>query len=815
MRYAPKNKKHILSRHTAIAIAVASGMQTLPTFAEDVSFLEEVVVSARRTEESLQSVPVSVTAISSVDLQRKGISTLEDIQLATPGVHLSGSGGRSNPVYQIRGQSKALSGAMSPAVVTYFGEVPEPNYGSFIPQYDLGSVQVLKGPQGTLFGRNTTGGAILYSPVAPEMNEFTGHVSATVGNYNLKKTDIAVNIPLIDDKLAARLALLKTDRDGYAKVIQSPDYNMDGTGDFNGKEKEDDDTEAYRLSILFEPTDYISNTFIYDHMERHTNGDAMVPTDYVPGGYLSNLLGIDAAVQQQVAAQNARGVRRVAETRDTFEDVEKMFINNRTEIDFGSFELINIFGYRDVELYYLANSDGLGTLVTDGTGPGLPVAGVPLEFIGGSLRQELEQISNEIQLRGSLFEDSVDWLFGGYYLKAEPTGPQGTWVAFAAPLGTDGRDTAYNIQTEESKAVFTNWTVRLDDIAEGLEVEVGLRYTEDEIEACTAIGVDATITVTESDCKTGAANVATSSTNSAKSSQTTYSVGVNWQMTDDLFAYAVTRKGYRAGGINSPTFTGRLTAFQSFDPETVTDYEIGFRGDWDIGGVAVRTNISAFLGVYEDVQAPISGVTTSPGCDASLYPVGQVPAGISPDGFCTSSDDPSGNTLLINMGESEVSGVDLEVTIAPSDNLSIHIGANYMDAKTNEINRPDALAPYMAYLDEVRFEYLAQKTATASVNYGIPISSDLLENINIHADYYWTDDISFAGAWMIPSYNVTNFRVDFEGVATEGLNLGLWVRNVFDKDYVSAGAVAGSTYGFNTGIFAPPRTVGAEVRYNF
>jgi iron complex outermembrane receptor protein len=129
--------------------------------------LAEVTVTARRSEESIQSVPVSVTALDAEQLRERSISTPEDLQRSTPGTYLSGSGGRENIVYQIRGQSKALSGPSSPAVVSYFSEVPDVTFGSSVPAYDISSVQVLKGPQGTLFGRNTTGGAILYTPTAP------------------------------------------------------------------------------------------------------------------------------------------------------------------------------------------------------------------------------------------------------------------------------------------------------------------------------------------------------------------------------------------------------------------------------------------------------------------------------------------------------------------------------------------------------------------------------------------------------------------------------------------------------------------------
>jgi iron complex outermembrane receptor protein len=791
---------------SALPVAVLAASAASPAYSQSAgaTSLEEIVVTARRTEESLQSVPVSVTAFSADEIRRRGISSLEDIQLATPGVHLSGSGGRSNPVYMIRGQAKALSGTMSPAVVTYFDEVPEPNYGSYIPQFDLGSIQVLKGPQGTLFGRNTTGGAILYTAAAPE-HELGGYVSANLGNYKLREYEGAVNIPLIQDTLAVRLAGITNKRDGYSRDLGA-DRDMD-----------EDDYHSYRVSVLWEPLDNLSNTFMYNRTVTETNGDAIVAVDYFPGGPLPGTFGLDASLGQAIAQQNARGPRDVIATRDTFEDTKKTSINNRTELDIGGLTLVNIFGYRDVDLNYLANSDGLPVLTADGSG--VYPAGTPVEYIKGSLRQELEQYTNEIQLMGKSFDDKLDWRVGAYWLKSEPTGPNANWVAFAAVAGTSGRNTAYNFQTEESQAVFAHGTYDLGDlIVDGLELELGVRYSEDETEACTGTGINSSTGVKLSACENkDTTQITGASVNTAKSDATTWSVGLNWQINEDHFAYVVSRRGYRAGGINSPTFSGRLAQFQSFEPETVTDGEVGIRSDWYLGDVAVRTNVSAFLGKYEDVQSPLSGVTTSGACAAfvAANPGVPVPAPISPDGTCTPQDDPAGNTLMMNMGESEVSGVDLELVISPIENLTFNFGASYLDAETKTLDKPAALAPYMASLTGITFNYVARKTATAAVNYLIPVGNPMLESVNLHGNLYWTDDIAFAGTWMMPGYTVSNLRVDFQGIGTPNLELGVYVRNAADKEYFAAGATAGATYGMNAGIYGPPRMYGAELRYNF
>lgn len=790
----------------SLPIAILAAISGSPAYAQGgANTLEEIVVTARRSEESLQSIPVTVTAFSEVDIRRKGIFNIEDIQLSTPGVYLSGSGARSNPVFMIRGQSKSLSGNMAPAVVTYFGEVPEPNWGSYVPQYDLESIQVLKGPQGTLFGKNTTGGAILFTPAAPTF-EPGGFVTLGLGNENQQKVEAAVNVPIIEDTLAARFAIHSTRRDGYS-------YDLG-----NNEELDQEDVKAVRASILWTPTEKISNTFIFDMMESNTNQDAIVPLEFIPGGTLPRTFGFENSLKALIEAQDARGPRKVINVTDTSDRTEKTLINNRTEIELtDSLSVVNIFGYRDVEVEFYNNSDGLPRIPLD-SGVG------QVSFIKSSGRHYLEQYSNETQLLGESFNDKLTWRVGAFWSEYKPTGPDGTGVSFIAP-----RPTSYTFFTDESKAIFANGSYDLGDFVEGVSLDLGLRYTEDKLTACTGIGAGpgaGGLDVEPEDCDNANTSViSAATTNVGESEELTWSTGLNWQINEDLFTYILANHGYRAGTINGPTFSGRLASYQSTEPETVTNFEVGLRADWQVGFADVRTNVSAFKAMYKDVQAPISGVSTimsnclafqaaNPGVEVPpSHPVTGVI--LSPDGSCTPADDPSGNTLMTNQGETEVSGMDLELVVAPIENLTLSVGASYLDTETKKIVSNPDLAPWLAAVKGIRFEMVARKTATVAVNYELPIGSPMLESINFHADNYWTDDISFAGSWMIPGYSVTNARMDLVGLGSPNLELSFWLRNAFDKEYAAAGSIAGSLYGFNAAIMGPPRMYGAELRYSF
>ncbi|MFA7552899.1 MAG: TonB-dependent receptor [Spongiibacteraceae bacterium] len=761
--------------------------------------LEEVVVSARRNEESIQSVPVSVTALNSEALREGTITTTEELQYTVPGVHLAGSGGRQNVVYVIRGQSKALSGTTSPAVVSYFAEVPDPVWGSSVPQFDMANIQVLKGPQGTLFGRNTTGGAILYTPEAPT-HEFGGYIGGTLGDYDHRRIQGAVNVPIIQDKVAVRIAADMNKRDGYTENIGVGE-DLDGT-----------DTKSLRVSLLIEPTENISNTFIFDHYKSENSGVGVVvedvfPGDSYPGGTLLSLFGLQADAEAQLALKKSRGPFVNDPSFDQFENNERNSITNRTEIDFDSFQVINIFGYRHTDVNYSINVDGMPTLNAYGF--------IPTNFIKADKFDQSEQYSNELQFKGKSFDEKLDWLVGAFWLKNKPSGYQGNSVAFAAEL-VGASPAAYTFVTEESQAVFFHGQYDLDNLLSGLQFEAGVRYTEDKVEACAGVGatpftngINGANEAELSDCESAnTAKITDTAITSVKSDATTWSLGLNWQVNDDVFVYAVKRHGYRAGGVNGPVFSGRLIPFQSFEPETVTDYEVGVRADWNFNDVLVRANVSVFSGDYNNVQAFVSGVQTGPGCTST----NNGPS-VTPDGDCDPSNDPAGGTMLLNLGNTNVSGVDFEITVAPTDNLTFNIASTIQDSDTKSISKPTDLAPYVL-ADEIAFNFFSPKTVLAGARYEVPLDS-FARSMVLNVDYYWTDDASKGDGLMIKSYDLTNMRIDFNGLGKEGLDIGVFVRNVFDDEYMVASAASGGRLGFETGIYGAPRMYGAELRYSF
>src|SRR3546814_1691147 len=239
----------------------------------------------------------------------------------------------------------------------------------------------------------------------------------------------------------------------------------------------------------------------------------------------------------------------------------------------------------------------------------------------------------------------------------------------------------------------------------------------------------------------------------------TWTVGLDWQANRDLFLYVVTRRGYRSGGINGPTLAGRLTQFQSFAPEKVTDIEFGIRSDFQAGDVKIRLNASPFVGWYSGVQVPISGLNTQATCSTTAP--GGTDAPLSPDGDCNAANDPAGGTLLVNAGKTRVAGIDLTGRIAPTRTLSFDAGATFLDLKSSSLTVPQVLLPYLS-IAEVPFNLVAKTTLTAGARWVLPLPESIGEGV-VSVDYYHSSKVRSSDK-ILPDYKVFNARLDLKGI---------------------------------------------------
>jgi len=755
---------------TACLAALGSSF-SMPILAQvNTSALEEIVVTARRKEESLQTVPISITAMSGEYLRDNNIDKFEDIQYHAPGLKITTSGASDQePVIALRGQrpSEAII-SIEPAVHLYFNDVViSPSAGSNVSLYDLQNVQVLKGPQGTLFGRNSTGGAILFSPAKPG-DELDGFLQLGAGNYNRFESEFGVNIPVSDD-VKFRLAGKTVDRDGYVE-------NLSPTGD---SDIWDDKSRALRLSSVINFTDNLENYSVITWDELDAAGRKPRLAAVNPGNPLGGFIQfmIDSGVIADQPGLNDPSVVET-DTKNHFDRVEAWFTSNTTTWSTDNLIVKNIFGYRNVENETTLDTDGTGLSLL-GTPPGLPNV------------TDAESFSEEIQFQGKEFEDKLEWITGIYFYKMDGTRVQNSGSPVGLSINTgdvDNRSIAWFVQGSY-------------DFGEKWSSTLGLRRSWDERNVAVGDTLNG-ICITEDDSGNFLPANNCQINNSEKWTANTWLVNLNYQLSETAMAYASFSTGYRAGGFNlrgkSPQ---ELTPF---DEENVTNYELGLKADWDLAGMQVRTNLAAYRQDYQDIQV----TTAVPGASGN------------------------GNLISItsNAAEATIEGLDLELTLIPTDNLTFSVNYTYVDTEFDEYfdTTTTALNPPLPPLDlsGSQFKHIPKDQITATIRYMLPLDS-ALGDISLQANVYYQSDVILLYRSPIvddaiedlvriqDAYGVQNYQIDWASLLGSPLDLSLYIKNASNEEYVVGGQPVLAQLGAALYNYGEPRTYGLAATYHF
>lgn len=532
---------------------------------DDESVLGTVIVTARRREENLQDVPLAVTAFTPEALLRAGIDDRTALADTTPSlVTITGGYPSEFAFFALRGQGPAFGSV--PGVISYFAEVPNPVNidGRIGTYYDLSSVQVLAGPQGTLFGKNATGGNILFEPQRPT-DEFEGYIRGELGNYNNRRVDGAINLP-ISDRVQLRIAGEAGQRDGYTKDVGPL---------FNGKDYDNLSYESARVSLLLQPTDSLENYTVVRYYNSHNNGGGTVPVAFNPAAGALGILVTDVypGVVGAVAGQDALRPRRVAYDLDQFSQTRYWQGVNQTTLELtDNLRLKNIVSYSEFRNLYGYDYDA--TI--------FPIAGQGLR--GDVPTTAADTFTEELQLQGTLFDGAVDFATGVYYDQIDAPQAGNGFVQFPFSLLLGG-PLAVEFNTEsESKAVFGQATVDMGRFTslEGLSVTAGYRYTWDEVATSAFIAFPP--------ATAGSGNFEYGS----------YNLTLDYALTDDVHAYVAARNAFKAGGVNAAVPAG--LPFQTFPPEELSDIEVGLKSQFDLGGADVRANLAVFRGDYTNIQ---------------------------------------------------------------------------------------------------------------------------------------------------------------------------------------------------------------------
>lgn len=496
---------------TAPALAQTAPQPETPT-AQDDSLIDRVVITAERREQDAQDVAIAATVLSGESLAEQGVNSLNDIQRVSPSIAIN-TFNRSTFV-NIRGVGIAQSAPTSSPGVAYYIDGALVPHEQFIGQsfFDIGSVEVLRGPQGTLTGQNSTGGALYVRSPAPEFGAYHGYIEQTLGDYNWMKTQAAVNIPL-GDIAALRAAVVSDQRDSFTTNIGA---SQSEPGDHN--------LVSARLNLEVRPDDAWTFNLRYENFDLQTDNNAVKRRN--------DTVSSDPFVIQEDARSflNQSGYRLSGEVR---------------------WDVNDWLAVR----YLLSQQRGTTKDQTDGdrttTAPPRPMPPLPNNTNTGRVsfaRTEFDTMIHEINLL-STDDGPLQWVVGAFYLDEDVPvdllrDNTHTTDFVTTVRGSDIRTLAVNT----SKSVFGQASYTFNPQWEAI---AGLRYSEDE-QVYTRIASPGGI-----------------GTTSAQSDEVTGRFALNFRPMDDVLVYASASKGYKAGGVN-------LTlADPNFEPETNQVYELG------------------------------------------------------------------------------------------------------------------------------------------------------------------------------------------------------------------------------------------------
>jgi iron complex outermembrane receptor protein len=778
---------------------LAGAVSTAPAFAQQGAQpsassggLEEIVVTARRKEEKLQTVPVAVTAFTPAEIQNKQIESSSDLQHYVPSL-MSSQQSRDEQVFYLRGQGPNGASGGSPGVIAYFAEVPFTGSGPGI-YFDLDNLQVLRGPQGTLFGQNTTGGAVLFEPKRPT-NNFEGYVQLTLGDYNRQSVEAAVNIPIIEDKLLVRIAGSKETRDGYT-------YDIGTHQDLDNR-----DYWAGRIGVTWRPTDDFENYLVYDSLYNHTNGTglvlAAVNPNTIPGsnppflvGSFERNFGVPA-VEAALAAAQALGPRTVDTNIDGLDKTYSWGITDIARYDIAdNVSLKNIFGYREIKNLLRTDFDG-----------------TPYDQGGYSTPDGWEinnaQYTDEFQVQGKSLNDKLTWIGGAFYEFLHPAGytvavvPSSTVSGITLPIAILGNAYGQNAlgpegETTRTEAVFLQGTYDLTGISpdlEGLKFTAGARYTWDYVSNSNfttvviepgALNLALQCGTTPKNSPTGLACVYQNHTFQAP----TWTAGLDYQITPETLLYAKGSRGFKSGGFNG---AGGVYYPNRYESEYVTDVEVGIKSDFDIMGIKTRTNIDGFHDDYRNAQRSV-------GVPFEL--VAGVPSSTT-------------STTVVADGNAVVQGIEFEGTILPFDGLTMTASWSYVDAYYTKFTIPGVgdrtYLPY-PFVPKNKFGFTA--------DYVLPFVPEELGQVHAIAEYVHTGRITYATDQVEPDgnepgYGLLNIRLNWNNVAGQPIDASFFMTNVTDNLYSIGKFGIYTTEGFVSQLYGEPQMWGFQVKYRF
>ena len=757
--------------------ATSASAQDVPdSQAENADDFGTITVTARRRDENLDRVPTSITAFGTEQLASRSISTESDLQKAVPGLTIRESLSSNQLNYSLRGQSVDAYSSSSPGVLPYVNEfqVTTTSATSFV---DLESVQVVKGPQGTLFGRNTTGGAVLYATARPR-NEFSGSLRGRLGNYDLRELEGVLNVPLAGDRAIVRFAGSIIRRDGFV-------YD-----DVNRIDLGRESAETGRVTLLLRPSDRFENVTMFQYNETggtnvgspiyNVYPSSVTAITYSPAGlgagwasYVAANPGVDpAGLAAFASAQALRGPFRVSFNSDSQHRGRSYILTNTSTFELSdTLTIKNIFGY----------SDGHSWDSTD-------VDGTPYAIYSNGLdelhdRQEFasRQWSEELQLQGQAFDNRLEYIVGGYLGYERKFFYIPTAFFDLRPIvPTVPSADKENVQVSRNQGLFVHGSYEVSD---GLKLTGGFRFTWEQVRANHLPR-----------SLYGQLGFAPNGIRDSFSNPS-WNVGLEYQANSNLLIYLTHRGSWRSGGFNtnSQLAPGSIAVGGAlFAPETTYDIEGGLKFNGNIGNSPARFNVAVFNQWVDNIQRAVYVNITTP-----------IPLGPT--------------ALTANVPQATITGVELEAEIKPAPWLTLGGSFAYTNARFNK----NVVTLFGVTTAFGPFPDTPKRTGSVFAQVNVPLSNDMGE-ISLRGDLYAQSSFFYSSVnntinpgSELPGYVLANFRLDWSNIADSQVSAAFFIKNAFNNTYYTGGLALGSVLGLNTAIPGRPRMFGGEVSIRF
>lgn len=721
---------------------------------------DDIIVTAQFREQRLQDTPIAITALSGEDIENKAQSSIADIASTAPNVNITqGASAFGGAAAYIRGIGQYDSNfALEPGVGMYVDDIYHGvMVGSMFDLLDLDRIEILRGPQGTLAGKNSIGGAVKLFSRKP-MGDGSGYVSATYGSFDRIEVRGAYDLG-ITDNLAVRISAFTKRRDGHVDIL---DFACDRPGevlpgDPPTQATGDDcrigtlggiNSTGVRLALRFTPSDNVEINLFGSIIRDDSQAPGVEQMATIDSRYLPTRPYTYYGTFTSSAGWNSSPLGK------TYSEA----IGGQIDIDLSeSIRLTSITGYENIDSEWVLDLDGspLGDLLTYNRSP-------------------YHQFSQELRLSGEAGGGLLEWTVGGFYFDSLGSVAARVW---SFPVLNWIQDDPVS---NTSKSLFAHAVV---NPTESLSIVGGIRYTDDK----------KTYTFSRLDPVTGdpaaIVGVLEGQSRSYSGDSTDFRLGVNYRFSDELMAYAQFSTGYKGGGINPRPFIPIQVV--PFNPERVKAYEVGFKSDF--ADNKVRLNVSAFLNKYQDIiLVDANGYPGDPVTDPNWFPLSAVP---------------------FNAGNADIKGLELETMLRPVDGLRIEGSVSYLDFEYKTLD-PNALASGIG--PNSAPPLTANWKWSASIAYDIPFQNGATLTPQIFADYtssYYTDPAN-TPANKIDGRTILNANITYKS-PDESWELVAGVTNLADKFYYTNAFDITAINGTASNVVARPREFYVTVRRNF